>query len=392
VVCVPVHLLSAAATSPILLLAFDRPDLLEQVLLSLLDQQPAVDPARVHLFLDGAYCPYRDALVADPVAVDRSALVFRRLFPAGQVHRAPHNLGVAFNYDRAERFAFDEGQAPLAYFLEDDMVLSPFYLATLDRLGALALTEPRVAYVAAYGDHRLSVAEERARLRELQPMRHLWAYALTRRHWLERQPILAPYLDLLRGSNYRDRPHQAILEHWWRIGGGATVSSQDGAKAVACQLLGRLRLVTVAVLGRYIGEVGLHFSPAEFRAAGFHLTQCYPAEAALHDLKLPDEAGLTALLAAEQARALECRGVAPVLRLNWPAQPLPLEAEALVTLLYRTLLGREPDAAGLEVHVRQLQSGFFSPAQMVQCFLESAEFKEVHATIPLPELAMASPG
>ncbi len=366
-----------AVAPPILLLAFDRPELLAQVLESLAAQQPKLDPARINLFLDGAYCPYRDALVADPVAVDHAALVFRRLCPGGRLHRAPQNLGVAFNYDRAERFAFVEQDAPVAYFFEDDLVLSPFYLATLDRLAALAVAEPRVAYVGACGDHRLDVAAQRDRLGCLQPMEHMWGYAMTRRHWLERQPVLAPYLDLLRGCNYRDRPHQQILEHWWRQGAGVSVSSQDGAKLATCQLLGRMRLSTVAVLARNIGEVGLHFSPEGYRAAGFHLTQCYPAEAPLADIELPDDAALEAMLAAEQALAAERRGVPAPLRPAWPAQPLPLDAVGLVRLLYRTLLERDPDDAGLAAHAELLETGQSDPAQVIQGFLDSSEFRDV---------------
>ena len=272
---------SSPTAPPVVVLAFDRPELLAQVLGSLLAQRPALDPARVHLFLDGAYCPHRDRLVADPAVLDRAALEFRRAFPTALVHRAPQNLGVAFNYDRAERFAFETLGAEVAYFLEDDLVLSPHYLATLDRLAALALAEPRIGYVAAYGDHRLDVAAQRARATELQPMEHLWGYALTRRHWQERQPLWQGYLELLHGRNYRDRPQQPILEHWSQQGAGVEVSSQDGAKVACCQLLGRLRLSTVAVLARNIGEYGLHFVPEDYRAAGFHLTQLFPAEAPL---------------------------------------------------------------------------------------------------------------
>lgn len=380
--------IALAAPPPILVLAFDRPDLLEQVLVSLAAQQPAVQPGRVHLMLDGAYCQHRDALVADPALLDRAALIFRRLFPAGQVHRAAGNLGVAFNYDRAERFAFDALDAEVAYFLEDDLVLSPHYLATLDRLAALALRDVRLGYVAAYGDHRLDLAQQQARCADLRPMEHVWGYALTRRHWRERQPLWQGYLDLLSGHNYRDRPHRLILEHWWRQGSGATVSSQDGAKVACAQALGRLRLCTVAVLGRNIGETGLHCTPEDFRAGGYHQTQMFPAEAPLDGLALPDEPAMAALLAADQDAGQAMRRVPPQLRRSWPEQELPLDAAALVTLLYRTLLGREPDEGGLAAHVRELDQGLSSPAQLVQGFLESPEFKDLLGSVGLrpPEM------
>ncbi len=361
-----------------LLLAFDRPALLAKVAESLAAQQPTLDPARVHLFLDGAYCPHRDALVADPAQVDRTALAFRRIFPAGQVHRAPHNLGVAFNYDRAERFAFETLGAEVGYFFEDDLVLSPHYLATLDRLAALALQDERIAYVAAYGDHTLDVAAQQAAQRQLRPLEHHWGFALTRRHWLERQPILAPYLDLLRGHNYRDRRDAEVMEYFWRLGVGLPGTSQDGAKGAAAQLLGRLRLSSVPVLGRYIGEVGLHFTPQVFRDAGFHLTQPYPAEAPLDGFDLPDEATMQAMLAASLAAGRELCGIPQSEQRTWPAMPLPLDHEGLVTLMYRTMLDRDPDAGGLADHSTALRDGLTTPERLVLAFLRSAEFMAVY--------------
>ena len=377
-----------ASAPPVLVLAFDRPALLEQVLASLAAQQPPLDPGRLHLVLDAAYCPYRDALLADPAALDRAALVFRRVFPAGHIHRARQNLGVALNYDRAERLAFETLGAEVAYFLEDDLVLSPHYLATLDRLAALALADERVGYVAAYGNHRLDVAEQQARRDELAQIEHLWGYALTRRHWAERQPLWQDYLALLAGRNYRDRPHQLIQEHRWRQGAGVEVSSQDGAKVACCQVLGRVRLNTVAVLARNIGEYGLHFVPEDFRSAGYHLTQMLPLDAPLEALALPDEAGMAALLAADRAEAQAGHRVPPPLRRVWPPQALPLDAAGLVTLLYRTLLGREPDPSGLAAHVQELDQGQCDPTQLAQGFLQSDEFKQMlgHVGLSPPQV------
>jgi hypothetical protein len=382
-ITVPSQSLPIVGSPPVILLAFDRPELLVQVAESLAAQQPALDPARVHLFLDGAYCPHRNAAVTDPALLDRAVMIFRRVFPAGQVHRAPQNLGVAFNFDRAERFAFQTLGAEVAYFLEDDLVLSPHYLATLDRLAALALLDERIAYVAAYGNHRLDVAAQQARQTELQPMEHLWGYALTRRHWQERQPLWQPYLALLRGQNYRDRPHQAVLEHWWHQGVGVTVSSQDGGKVACCQLLDRLRLSTVAVLGRNIGEYGLHFTPEAYCDAGYHLTQMLPAEAPLGGMVLPDAAGMAALLAEDRAVARTLPGVPPALRRSWPAQTLPLDAAGLVTLLYRTLLGREPDSTGLAAYSQRLEQGEIDTAQLVVGFMDSREFKAMLGSVGL---------
>ena len=362
--------------APIILLAFDRPHLLARVLETLAAQQPAIDPRRLHLFLDGHFCPYRDQAVADPAAVDATALVFQRAFPEGQVHRAATNLGVAFNYDRAERFAFEELQAPVAYFLEDDLELSPRYLAALDQLAALALGQERIACVAAYGDHLLPVAEQVRRRRELMALEHLWGFALTRRHWLERRPIIDPYLDLLRGANYRDRPDQRVLEYFWGLGIGVRGTSQDAAKTAACLLLGRVQLRCAAVLARYVGDEGLHMSKQLFINLGYADTQLFPADMPLEDFILPSDAELDALLAARRAEAEGLRGKVPKAPRAWPPQPLPLDAAGVVTLFYRGVLGREPDETGFANNLAALQRGDCSPAQLLASFIASAEFRD----------------
>jgi hypothetical protein len=168
---------------------------------------------------------------------------------------------------------------------------------------------------------------------------------------------------------------QKVLEHWWRQGAGVEVSSQDGAKVACCQVLGRLRLSTVAVLARNIGEYGLHFVPEDYRAAGYDRTEVLPTEGPLDGLAVPDEATMAALLELDRAEARAAHRVPPPLRRVWPPQSLPLDATGLVTLLYRGLLGREPDPVGLAAHVQGLEEGLSHPAQLLLGFLDSDEFK-----------------
>ncbi|WP_431272814.1 hypothetical protein [Dankookia sp. P2] len=145
------------------------------------------------------------------------------------------------------------------------MLLAPHYLTALGALAGLALADERIGCVAAYGDHRAGAGSDPARL---IPMEHNWGFALTRRHWLERQPLLLAYRRLLAGVDYRDRPHRRIHEFFWSHGYGIEATSQDGAKHLAALVLGRLRLRCVPCYGHYVGQQGLHWSPAFYAASG----------------------------------------------------------------------------------------------------------------------------
>jgi hypothetical protein len=61
-----------------------------------------------------------------------------------------HNIGICENFLRAEQFAFMTLKAPVAYFFEVDLVLSPHYLSALDVLRR-ALCGRRVGYFSACG-------------------------------------------------------------------------------------------------------------------------------------------------------------------------------------------------------------------------------------------------
>ena len=73
-------------------------------------------------------------------------------FPNGAVFESNDNLGIAMNFDRAERYVFEILSADAAIFFEDDMIISPVYLEVLGRLIERALEDERIGYVAAFGN------------------------------------------------------------------------------------------------------------------------------------------------------------------------------------------------------------------------------------------------
>ncbi|MFT8244188.1 DUF4214 domain-containing protein [Roseomonas sp. BN140053] len=371
---------SGLLAPPIAILSFNRPALLQQVLDSLLAQQPAIDPARLHLFQDGTLRHDGSDPPADREAAAACVARFRAAAPAGTVHLAPRNLGIAWNFDRAERHLFDILDSEIGFFFEDDMLLSPHYLAALEHLSRFALAEERVGYVAAYGDHRASPEAQATGHRQLVRMHHNWGFALTRRHWRRQRPIVEGYLRLLGDAPYAQRPAAAIHDYYASLGLPYHVTSQDGAKQVAGLALGTVRLTCLPSYGHYLGEHGTHYTPDLYAREDFGNTRLFPEAPMGFDL--PDDAALDVLVAEEQRDQL-----ATAAAFLAAAAPDALEAEPLpprrfVAALYRGLLGRDPDPSGLDAHAGALNSGTRTPEQLVASLLNSGEFRTRHGLAP----------
>lgn len=263
---------------PIVLMSFDRPELLEQVARTLAAQVDANLSGRsIALFQDGAVNPFSGLRRAADSTIAACVEIFHRHFPHGRSFVADDNLGVALNFDRAERYVFEELNADAALFFEDDMLLSPHYVRTLDQLTGMALNDSRIGYVAAYGiQGPESPNANRASLR-YETLGHFWGFGLPRRVWLQNRRFVEAYLQLVRNIDYRQRDARAIhrLHSVWGV--GFTGTSQDCAKHLACVLNGAVNLNISLSLGRYIGATGLHMDPGTFELVGLDRTELYSA-------------------------------------------------------------------------------------------------------------------
>jgi tRNA (mo5U34)-methyltransferase len=256
-------------------LSFNRPQYLEPVLQSLRAQSIPVDSGQITLFQDG-YRSKTGRDLTDPRLIERCVEIFQTIFPGGHVVTSTENLGVAWNFARAERYVFEELGADAAYFFEDDLVLSDHYLTVLAALTELALKDRRVAYVAAYGDHRATLSEQRLSPNRLMLMRHKWGFSTTRRQWEAQRDLLEPYLDIVGRNDYGARDQRAIRDYFQTLGYGSTGSSQDAMKDVASCVLGTTKIMTFACFARYIGEVGMHSRKQTYDEEGFANTEIYP--------------------------------------------------------------------------------------------------------------------
>ena len=364
-------------SAPIAVMSFNRPAFLEQVLASLKTQRGgAMDGREVHLFQDGAVNRYSAITYADAADIDKCVAVFRKAFPGGKVHRSEHNIGVCENFLRAEEYFFNDRNEDCVYFFEDDMLLSPVYLEMMDILRAYAEASPRIAYFAAYGDHYAGPEEVEERRRQLVTIDHHWGFGLLRRHWLKINAALADYYKLVAGQDYTRRNHRAIYEYYQQFGAAPRGSSQDAAKAFACDRLGLWRCRTFAPFGRYIGTTGAHMTPEAFEQLGFSKTVML--QEPIIDLDFPNEERVAAFLS-EQRNLFrdvfekELPGVMATLpsrKLN----PMRLCTSEDVRAAYNLLLAREPESQALiDEHAGK------TPAfLLVRGILASGEFKNLN--------------
>jgi predicted O-methyltransferase YrrM len=249
---------------PVVIVSYSRPDYLDAVLRSLRDQKDVDLQGRpIALFQDG-WIDAAGRNTIDPAVPARCVDIFRALFPQGQVFGGEANLGTALNIDRAERFVFESCNAPAGIFLEDDMVLGHAYLAVLETLIGHALEDERIGYVAAFGNFQAPLAKQLLNPRRLRALHLLWAFGLTKRHWLKCRPYVEQYLNIVRGVPYRRRDHDQIraLTASWGIEPGDT--AQDRIKCFATALVGAVKLNTEVCYAKYIGVEGENFNRAMY--------------------------------------------------------------------------------------------------------------------------------
>jgi hypothetical protein len=269
-------LMATQAAYPIAIISFDRPHYLEPVLRSLKAQTQPIAPERIFLFQDG-YRSRRGHDLTDPRHIEACVQIFRSIFPESRVLTAPKNLGNALNVGRAEDYVFDTLDAEAGYFFEDDLVLSPDYLTALNAVTALATSNDKIAYVAAYGNHHVPLGEQRANARRLAPMAHKWGFALTRRQFLAQRPLVTPYDEMMRSRPDQSESNVASARAYFRkLGYGSAATSQDGMRDVASCVLGTAKINTVACFGKYIGAVGMHASQQFYEREKFGEAELYP--------------------------------------------------------------------------------------------------------------------
>ena len=244
----------------IALMSFNRPAYLKKVLESIETQ--IEDDYEIILFQDGAVNKYSWRKCANQTDIDECVSLFKKSFPNSKTVVSPTNIGVAQNFNEAEYLLFDEQGYDEVLFLEDDMILSPYYFTIIKNLLNEFRDNEQVGMVSAYGDINHSIEYQTENAQILKPIDHLWGYATTRKTWEKRSPYYFEwYIPFINDKDYVHRDVSLISQWYEEIGYKPLASSQDAARTIAMLRAGQIGIATYPNCGQYIGAHGLHFHP-----------------------------------------------------------------------------------------------------------------------------------
>lgn len=270
---------------PIAILSFNRPPYLKQVLESLASQ--LVDGDEIYFFQDGGWNKHSELQKAEEETIDECINIFIEYFVSNKrldgcrnkyarIFRSSENCGIAGNYRRAERYVFEVLNKKYALFLEDDLLIGQNYLLVISDLIDLALKNPRIGYVSAYGNLWATLAQQEAACGQLAQMHENWGAALTRDSWEAQKPIREQYWELVRDRDYSFRDHDAIRRFYEEKGIKCSITSQDASRWVAALEAGMVRITTATCHARYIGVVGEHSNQKWYDQQRFGMSEVFP--------------------------------------------------------------------------------------------------------------------
>lgn len=256
---------------PIVLIAFDRPNYFEQCCEALSLQADGRD---VYLFQDS---PWHMSQVDN---TNNNVSVFRKYFPSGRLYVSESNLGVGFNTKAARETIFKSHDA--AVFIEDDLVLSPWYMEMMDEFEQQFRDDPRIGMVNGYCGAVMrtdnTIERQRINKNKFVRMDHTLAPIMWANKYEKITSTLYEYYDLIKGRDYRLRDHQRIWQFWANKGipSNKIVTSQDCATVLSMLMNNQIKISTATNNLLYIGEYGVHSNPHAYNEYGWDRFPVYP--------------------------------------------------------------------------------------------------------------------
>ena len=243
---------------PINVICFNRPAYLEQLLDSLLSQTVEISQDKVFFWVDG-FQTSLDEKFRRPDRTNEVASLIQKYFPESQMHISENNLGIARNYWRAEVHSFEHLSASSAFFLEEDLVLSPNYFELTMRIDSFVHFDQDISHISPTGDisHTSSSPEN-----YFQAFGHNWGYLLRGWHHFERKQMLQEYIAMISDQPYylRSTKESQILEHFYNKGVILAGTSQDAIKDGLRNYFNRISVTTNEPWASNVGVLGEHFS------------------------------------------------------------------------------------------------------------------------------------
>ena len=235
-------------------ISFNRPHYLKPTLASLSEQSDK--DFDLWFFQEGTHNFITGKQRVRQEVVDNCLDIFCSFeFERSTLHCFPHHFGTAITQQTARETIFNLSYDAIV-IVEDDLVLSPTFV---ENMKMLLLRWPHGPVVGA--GRRESATKRNLKIIRSKPFPNL-GLGISRDVWDKTAPYFAPYMDLVKTCDYRDRPHDAIRELHKSYGFIRPQSSQDAALDCAFMLAKQAPVTPSVSLLRHIGEQGEHMTPA----------------------------------------------------------------------------------------------------------------------------------
>lgn len=198
-------------------------------------------------------------------------------------------VGLPCNIHFAQKKIFDELNADRLMFLEDDILVSPYYYRVMNcAMDYFEQVDPSVVMVNSSGVCKETFAQKaNLRLYFGEGYSHLNNYIMTRKAWKAIKPLKEEYIRLFIDtvSSYQNRDHGAIMEWATKkidqagpqpgldIVKSRLISSQDCITNLAMRLVGLKYMSSYVNRIKNIGRIGEHFDAEHFARSGFEETE-----------------------------------------------------------------------------------------------------------------------
>ena len=257
---------------------WNRPEYFEKLLASLQANILDLENVDTHLFIDGDICLFTGERRTEKELLYKNIQLFQNaLIPNKFMHIRSLNVSVAIN--QYEMMQMLTSIYPQIIFLEDDVVVSPNFVAIMKNVLTQFENDDRVFSISP--SFKLYCKKEETELyRDAIKFAegHFWAEAIWTKKWEKILPRFREYIDIVNKKPYPQRDGGKINALFSKHGRAMSATSQDNAKDWAISLSGmkRARLVVNRATG--IGEHGMHATKEKLAKSGDGNNQIYVFE------------------------------------------------------------------------------------------------------------------
>ncbi len=269
--------------------SYNRPELMEQLLLGLQENRDALDDLDVFHFIDGGPNSKQDVIIG---------LINSSTIPVHSIIAREVNYGVGLNIIGARRMLFDELGYERIILIEEDLIPGPNFIKTTISLANWAREFNDVGLVQVWNLPRRPVNESDLDAIEATN-EHFYTYCMDVEVWSEiKETIYAYERDYLVGVDYAKKDWRGIRRKFMKpryspqrvIRDGNRLfpvdlhipnpfgrrlkrtvpTSQDAITALALWEKGYVRIATVAPRCNMRGVFGVHSNPKAFERLGLN--------------------------------------------------------------------------------------------------------------------------